>query len=205
MLTFDADACIRALVERLIKVSDSLMNEFYMDATAPLSAEGKKDSEREDAKYDSAKHIIESKCIFYVQAILESFGVGWNADRSPESYWNEYTQMTPTFNRARTSGTIVGRPKGNYRDIWGEERYSEGKNEGKNLQTLHLLDTRTGNYHQVWPSNQEPWTTNPTHSIKNAEAWIHRDTETKVERRIEMEVTRFLSEEAGKFFIEVGD
>lgn len=205
MLTFDAEACIRALIQKLIQVSDSLMNEFYRDATAMLSAQGKNDSEQIKATYDAGKEMIEAKCNFYVQAILESFGVGFNADRSEKSYWDEYsdTSKNPDFNLARKSNRIVGRPAGPYTDIWGKPRDSTGRNEGKDLHTFHLLDTRTGKYHQVWPSNQESWTTKPTYSIQRAEDWIIRNTETKVERRIQMEIEKFLSEEGTRFFIEI--
>lgn len=210
-LTFDVDGLAKALIERLIKVMDILMEEFYRDATAGMTQAGVSDSERIPAKltdetiyegYQKMGEFISARCKFYVQAILESFGVGYNADRSADSYWPEYMQMQGVFNPARQSNRIVGRPSGDYIDIWGKKRHSEGRNVGKDLQTLHLLDTLTGEYHQVWPSNEESWTTNPTHSIQQAEDWIIRDTETKVERRIQVEVERFLAEEAGKYFIE---
>lgn len=198
-LTFDADACVRALVEHLIKVADLLMSEFYRDAISGLSSAGRADSELVKAKYDAARDIIEAKCIFYVQAILESFGTGSLADTSAKSYWKEYSSHPRNFNKARdpSNPIIKGRKKGNYIDVWGNERYSDGRNAGSNLEGLHLRDYNTGEYRQVKP-------TAPTYSIQKAEDWIIRDTETKVERRIKMEVEKFLSEQAGKFFIEVG-
>lgn len=196
-LTFDADACGRALVQRLVQVADSLMNEFYRDAISHLSAEGKQDSELVKAKYDAATEIIEAKCIFYVQAILESFGTGSKADTNPDrSYWEEY-KADPSFNEARKSNKIVGRSYGTYIDVWGHTRGSGGQQAGKNLEGLKLTDYNTGEEHVVTPIS-------PTYSIQKAEDWIIRDTETKVERRIKMEVEKFLAEEAGKFFIEVG-
>lgn len=198
MLTFDVDACMRALVEHLVKVADALMSEFYRDATKGLSGAGKADTELVKAKYDAATQIIEAKCIFYVQAILESFGTGTLADTSPESYWAEYT-ANPSFNSARRTSypTIVGRSQGTYIDVWGNTRGSGGQQAGKNLEGLHLKDFNTGEYHQVKPIS-------PSRSIQNAETWIIRDTETKVERRIKMECEKFLSEQAGRFFVEVG-
>lgn len=200
MLTFDVDACMRALVEHLVKVADALMSEFYRDATKGLSGAGKADTELVKAKYDAATQIIEAKCIFYVQAILESFGTGSLADTdSVRSYWKEYTE-NGSFNKARNKSNpiIRGRAKGPYIDVWGTPREKENnRSAGSNLEGLHLLDNYTGEYHQVLPIR-------PTYSIQKAEDWIIRDTETKVERRIKMECEKFLSEQAGRFFVEVG-
>lgn len=196
MLSFDADALIQALIQRLIVVMDSLMSEFYRDATNGLSAEGKEDVEVEKAKYNAMANLIETKCIFQVQAILESFGTGSKADTSAESYWAEYASSS-NFNRARVGNRISGREAGSYTDVWGERRESQGRNAGRNLEGLHMIDTRTGEEHVVEPIS-------PTRSIQNAEAWIIRDTETKVERRIAMEITKFLTEEGHRFFVEVG-
>lgn len=206
MLTFDAEGCAQALVERLIQVMDSLMNEFYREATSGLSGKGKEDAilipaKRTDktshTEYLNAGEFISAKCEFYVQAILESFGTGSLADTSSQSYWNEYRQ-TRDFNKARYGSAIVGRQAGTYEDVWGNERKSSGRNAGKNLEGLHIVDYNTGEYHQVSPIP-------PSHSIQNAEVWINKNGETKIERRIEMEVKKFLQEDARKFFVETSE
>ena len=200
MISFDAEGLVQALIQRLILVMDSLMNEFYREAIKGLSPEGQEDTEVEKAKYVAVENCITSKCIFYTQAILDSFGTGSLADTSAESYWEEYTQ-SPSFNEARkTSGhpEIVGRKTGTYVDVWGHTRGSSGTQAGKNLEGLNLKDYNTGEYRQVVP-------TPPSHSIQNAEAWMIRDTETKIERRIEMEIEKFLIEEGSNYFVEVGE
>lgn len=195
MLQFDSDACIRALVQRLIQVMDSLMSEFYRDATQSLSAEGKADSEVIKAIYDQTKEIIETKCKFYADAIMESYGTGLYADTSSDAYWGEYaTKDNPLWNKKRWGLPIVGREKGEYVNIYGETVTSTGRNAGKIIEGFDDDDGNT-----VWLSKPG------THSIQTAEAWIMKnDTETKIERRVKMEVEKFFAEERSKFFVYTG-
>lgn len=198
MLSFDADGLIQALIQRLITVMDSLMSEFYRDATSGLSAEGKEDTELVKAKYDAMANAIKAECIFQAQAIMESFGTGSNADMSAEAYWKEY-EASDSFNPARRdkgNAYISGRPEGTYINIFGKPQTSSGRNEGRNIEYKYITD-ENGNKVQIKPLV-------PTRSIQNAETWIIRDTETKVERRIAMEITKFLTEEGHRFFVEVG-
>ena len=193
-LTFDVEGLAKALIERLIKVMDILMEEFYRDATSALSAEGKADSERIPATLtDKTMHdayqvgeFISARCKFYANAIMESFGTGSQSDLSMDAYWKEYEQSI-LFNRIRRekgNAYITGREAGTYKNIFGEEQTTSGRNVGRNLE-------------HIFPP------TPPKLSIQRAEDWIIRDTETKVERRIQVEVERFLAEEAGKYFREV--
>lgn len=193
-LTFDAEGCVRALVQHLVKVADILIKEFYNDATRSLSAEGKADSEVLNAIYDAGTQKIEATCKFYAQAIMESFGTGLYADRSSDSYWNEYAYKSDFWNPERKGQAIVGRPKGEYTNIYGVKETSTGRNRGKLVEGYEDKNGDT-----IWLSKQG------THSIQTAEAWLIRDkTDTKVERRVKMEVEKFLSTEASKFFKEVG-
>lgn len=193
-LTFDADGCYRAMVNKLIEVADSIMEEFYNDAILGLDADGKEDSERIDAVINKTSGYIEAQCKFYANALMESFGIGNGADTGPDSYWNEYKQM-PFFNKLRRSRTVVGRTKGTYTNIFGEEQESTGKNAGKNLETLHIIG-REGNYVQVKPLAAK-------RSIQNAERWLIKNHQRRVEDRIEEELKNFFSTEVKNFFIEV--
>lgn len=193
-LTFDAEGCYRALIQKLLQIADSIMEEFYNDAILGLDAEGKADSERIDAIWNETEQKVIAKCEFYANALMESFGVGNGADVSSDSYWNEYKSRAD-FNKLRTTRTIVGRKKGWYTNIYGEKQFSEGTNAGKNLETLHIVG-REGDYVQVKPIAAK-------RTIQNAESWLIRNHQRRVEDRIEEELKRFFSEEVGKFFVEV--
>ncbi len=193
-LRFNAEECYRALVERLMEVADSIMEQFYKEAISGLSVEAISDSERVNAIIDETQEKIIAECKFYADALMESFGVGNGADVSSESYWKEY-KSSPSFNKLRKTRTIVGRKKGKYINIYGEKQESTGANEGKNLETLHIKG-RTGEYIQVKPIAAKG-------TIQNAENWLIRNHQRRVEDRIEEELKRFFSEEARKFFVEV--
>lgn len=216
-LTFDAQAMYNDLMDELLKSMNDLINEFYKEATSGLDTDGKADSEvikasiSDTTEHDSymplgnAPEYITAKCKFYANALMQSFGTGNFADKSSESYWAEYSKMNTKehgyiFNPSRKpSSWISGRPyndnDGKYTNIFGEEQKSTGVNAGKNLEGLHIQD-KNGNYIQIKPIS-------PTRSIQNAERWVIKDGETKIERRIEMVVTKFLTERASDYFIEV--
>lgn len=193
-LTFDSEGCYRALIQRLIKVSDEIMEEFYNDAIAGLDAEGKEDSERINAIWDETQSKVIAECKFYANALMQSFGTGSASDRSTDSYWAEY-RSSGMFNPRRPTSAITGRPSGSYTNIFGEQQTTSGINAGKNLETLHIKD-KNGNYIQVKPII-------PTYTIQNAESWLIRNHQRRVEDKIEKEVKQFFAEEARNFFVEV--
>lgn len=209
-LTFDVEGLAKALIERLIKVMDVLMEEFYNEATRGFSGKAKADSVRIGAKesdstihdaYDKVGKFIVARCEFYANAIIQSFGTGSAADTRPfVSYWEEYRKMKQQehgylFNPDRKDSEIVGRPAGSYTDIWGKPRKSSGRARGRSLEGMIIADSQTGEEGPLIPQN-------PTYSIQNAEKWINQNGQTKIERRIQVEVERFLAEEAGKYFLE---
>lgn len=199
-LTFDADGCYHALIQKLIKVADSIMEQFYNDAISGLDIEGQADSERINAIWDATNQYVTAKCEFYANALMQSFGTGSLSDRSSDSYWNEYKKMNTEelkyiFNPSRTTSAIRGRPEGGYTNIFGEPQKSTGRNAGKNLETLHIKD-KHGNYIQIKPLV-------PKYSIQNAEDWLIRNHQRRVEDRIEEELKNFLATEVKNFFIEL--
>lgn len=203
---FDGDSAYKLLHDRLIVAMDDLMQQFYKQATSGLSGDAKADSEREAAvdtnetEYTNfgsaagAARFISAKCYFYAQAVMESFGTGSLADTGPDSYWNEY-RASGMFNPSRLDKTIVGRPAGSYVDIYGERRSTSGKYEGVNLEGKTFLNSNF-ELTSISPIS-------PKRSIQTAEAWVIKNGETMVERRIQLEVEQFFTRDIRKFFSEV--
>lgn len=201
-LTFDADACYRALVDRLIDTMNQVMDTFYKEAIQGLDFDGRAATEVEkahvektsgsnrDLKLVDAKEFIVTKAKFYAEAIIQSYGTGKFADTT---YWEQY-ESGSLFNPARKGKgtTIVGRPAGSYTNIFGEKETSSGKNEGKPLPRF-LYDPVLGYDVDI---NQPG-----SHSIQNAEKWVIKDGETRVERYIETAVNDFFANEAKNFFV----
>lgn len=191
-LKFNWKALYNDLTTRLIAVTDELINEIYREITSKLSEKGRMDSEKEEAKLHPIKKTIEASCVFYANAILDSYGVGMGADTSSESFWNVYQQMKGEefdnlFNDARTGVPIVGRPVGAYTNIFGENEYSTGSREGQILYGLNKSLSRL-----------------PTYAIQYVEAWLMVDGQTKIERAITTEIDKFFQEGTSKYFTEVG-
>lgn len=186
-LQFNSDQMFEDLTEVIVGVMNSLINEMYRTAIAPLSADGKADSEVEEAVYDRAKQLITAKCVFYANAIVESFGMGTGADASQKSYWDEYKESI-FWNPARTGKPIVGRPAdspGNpHINVWGYPEFSKGTMVGKRI---NLAKDKKA-----------------LRSIQTMEAWINKDGETKIERALETAISKFFAENASKYFIEIG-
>lgn len=194
ILTFDSEGCYRALIQKLIEVADSIMEEFYNDAILGLDAKGKEDSEKINAVWDETQEYVEAHCKFYANALMQSFGTGSLADTSADSYWQEYTHSN-LFNPVRKSTTIVGRKRGSYIDIYGKKQSSWGTHEGENIEGAYI------DYHGMFSKIVEP--IQPKHSIQNAERWLLNNHQRRIEDRIEEEVKQFFAEEVKRFFVEV--
>ncbi len=187
-LRFNGEQFYNDLRDRLVVAMDEVNSEFFRVATSGMSQEAKLASEKDkaivegDTDYNgdlghsgSDEEYINARCRFYANAILESFGTGSLSDRGEFSQWNEY-EKSKYFNPARRGKmNIVGRPKGEYINIWGEEAESTGKNVGRNLEGIFK------------PKR-------PSYTIQNAETWLMQDRETSMERRIRLEVQKFIME-----------
>lgn len=201
-LTFDAQGFYNDLIDELLKAMNDLINEFYREATSGLNSEGKADTEIIEASIsDTTEHsnyiplgdapeYIVAQCKFYADALMQSFGTGSLADTGPNSYWNEYTQ-SELFNKSRGGKYIAGRPRGSYKNIYGERQSSWGKFEGENIEGFEF-----SGLFKIEP-------TPPSYSIQNAERWIIKDGETKIERRIKMIINQFIAERGSFYFKEV--
>lgn len=182
-LKFNWKALYDDLTAKLVLVTDELIDEIYREVISKLSPKGQADSDKEQAVLHPIKKTIEASCIFYANAIVESFGIGDKADSSSESYWNDYQNNSPFWNPLRNDKTIVGRKKGPYKNLWGETRVSKGTRAG----------VPTGN--KGFYGNR---------AIQTAEAWVIVNGQTRIERRIEVEINKFFSQDLSKYFIEVG-
>lgn len=201
-LTFDAQGFYNDLIDELLSAMNDLINEFYREATSRLDSEGKADTEiikasiSDITEHDSymplgdVPEYITAKCKFYADALMQSFGTGSLSDTGPNSYWDEYTK-SELFNKSRNGTYISGRPRGSYKNIYGERQSSWGKFEGENIEGFEF-----SGLFKIEP-------TPPSYSIQNAERWIIKDGKTKIERRIETVITKFITERASSYFREV--
>ncbi|MDE5888912.1 MAG: hypothetical protein K2H20_02715 [Bacilli bacterium] len=202
-LTFDAQGFYNDLMDELLKAMNDLINEFYREATSGLNGEGKSDSEvipayiSDTTEHDSymalgdVPEYVTAKCKFYANALMQSFGTGSLSDTGPDSYWDEYTK-NDNFNKERGSNKfIAGRKKGQYTNIYGLPQNSGGRYKGENIEGFEFSGLL-----KIEPIS-------PSHSIQNAERWVIKNGETKIERRIETVVTKFITERASSYFREV--
>lgn len=176
VLKLDYDKCYNALIEKLVILADSLIDEMYQQSTEQMTS-GEKDSvEKETAQFIEGR--IRGQIIYGALALMKSFGTGSQMDRN-----NPYLQAymnSPKWNplRSKTALTIVGRSAdgGNeYENIFdkpGEKSgYTTGKMAGLNLEK------------KIKPKT-------PTNTIIRMEQDYIRGTKTKVDT----ELTRVLKE-----------
>jgi len=139
VLKIDYEKCYNALIEKLVILADSLIDEMYQQSTEQMTS-GEKDSvEKEIAQFIEGR--IRGQIIYGALALMKSFGTGSQMDRN-----NPYLQAymnSPKWNplRSKTALTIVGRSAdgGNeYENIFdkpGEKSgYTTGKMAGINLE-----------------------------------------------------------------------
>lgn len=177
-LKFNHKEFTNDLVKALTAVSDELIEEFYSEAQKYLSREAKASIDVDRANYDDVSKMIRSHVAFRAKALLESFGKGSSMDMGND-YLMDYMESN-LWNPLRTGITIVGRPKGEYTDIFGNKRYSEGNLAGIPIEN------------KVRPRK-------PSYSIQNAEKWFLEEN-GMVERRISLAIDEFLSN-SKKYFV----
>lgn len=147
-----------ALVAWRTEVLSGLKHPFYgMDA-------------RPEAEYTiergSKRIIAYLKANTYVLA--DSYGTGslmlddnpglrsYMANKKGQSGWNP----------ARRGKTIVGRPAGNYVDVFGRRRHSQGSLEGKPLEGRKFYGKKAKKEYIIQP-------THPSYAVQHAEQWLY--------------------------------
>lgn len=206
VLKFDSDRLYADLVEHLMKVMDSINQQFFKEATAYLSADGKADSDIEKSVLSNEADFIASggnkfivaRCKFYAEAIMDSFGTGSKSDTSEDSYWDDYKATadgTPKFfNPLRTGTTVVGRPRGSYIDIYGKQQSTWGNMAGESIEIKDALPDEKDSSWRFLPRS-------PSRSIQRAEDWFMKDGYVRrIEGRIEEEIVQFLRDNASSYF-----
>jgi len=167
VLKIDYEKCYNALIEKLVILADSLIDEMYTQSTEQMTS-GEKDSvEKETAQFIEGR--IRGQIIYGALALMKSFGTGSQMDTT-SPYLQTYMN-SPLWNPLRTTTAIVGRGTGEYTNILGKQAYSTGKQAGRNIE-----------------STVRPKT--PTNTIIRMEQDYIRGTKTKVDT----EITRVLQE-----------
>lgn len=126
VLKFDYMAMGRDLCDVLLEAADEIMRHFMYDVKQHLKSN---DNEIIPAEYDESLKRIHAECAFGVYSILESYGTGSKMEKDNEALVDYVSSQW--WNPARWSFEIVGRPAGDYINIFGEHKISSGKRTGE--------------------------------------------------------------------------
>ena len=199
MLTFDSVGAQQYLVECVKEASEEVMNWFVgetrgLGSGSGLSAAGQAATELSEVEAIGAG-IVRQQCIFYADAIVDSYGTGSLADTGERSFWKEYSAQKGAngFNPSRTTKYIAGRPRGSYSDIWGKRHSTWGTLEGLNIEGLEFIDSETGKLVKIEPMAA-------SYAIQNAEKWLTQ-SEGRCKRAIIAAAEKWVSK-LDEFFIE---
>jgi len=181
VLRFDVDACMKALLEKIIQLADALIDEMYADSTQGMKDPEKKSIDKEYAQY--AEGVIKAQIVYGALAIMRSYGTGSAMDTT-NPYLQDY-MSSHWWNPVRKTTEIVGRPAGEYINILGQKAVSSGRMEGRSLE-------------EKFPPIQ------PTNGISRMEQRYIRNQYTKVDSEFQRVVKEFLENEMHKFFYNTG-
>lgn len=172
-LSLDYERMSIDFINMIIDVANKSADDFWKDTKSGLKFSS--DSEMESAKLESKGHIT-ARVIFNALAILESYGTGSKMDKSNPAL-NEYFQ-SKFINPLRQGYEIVGRPYGQYTDIFGREQISSGSMAGTSVEN-------------IFPAKE------PSYSIQNAEKWLKQGG--RINRLLNDKIKLFFSK-SGKYF-----
>lgn len=191
-VVFESEQMADGLIQVLIAETDNCVKVF-IDEVKQILNKGKDaiDSDKAQLVIEDGVQKITASAKFYADAILESYGVGSLADTGANSYWDEYMK-SEYFNPARNSTTIVGRPFGHFKDLWGNDIQTLGRFEGVNIEGWSWT-LKDGTEVKIDPKS-------PTYAIQNAEKWIIGKTDTWIERRLSTAAAKWIMENASRFF-----
>lgn len=131
LLHFNSSACLNDLYQEISKTADILIEEYEAEIRHGMyTPEGAESISLGISTDDKEK--LHREVIGGAWAIIDSYGTGSKMDKN-NPFLNEYRQSS-YYNPARYGYEIVGRPKGEYTNIFGEEDYSSGKSVGRNLE-----------------------------------------------------------------------
>lgn len=151
-LRFNKSRALSAYRKAIKKAADQLLEEFYNEISGKMnSSEGRSDLSRMSRNEEK---IFVRMVIGQADAIMDSYGTGSKMDTHYNAALEAY-KNSDLYNPARTDKTIVGRPKGTYTNIYGEQQQSSGKREGMPVE---------GFYKPVSPS----------YAFQRAEVWFFK-------------------------------
>ncbi|MGB9791512.1 MAG: hypothetical protein ACPLTR_02910 [Thermacetogeniaceae bacterium] len=130
---FDTARCISALrvqlAEAIKKAQKEYLNEIVSGVKQPEARGDWEEGEIEDAAW-----IIAAAVVGGAWAVMDNYGRGSLMDTSNSAL--EAYRQSELWNPARPDTYIRGRPPGTYTDIFGRQRISSGRAEGRNLENL---------------------------------------------------------------------
>ncbi len=191
-LKFDSQGMFDDIVQEvLIPSANEAMQRVYNDIESGLTNNStgyKRKSDSSDvqiyeAKINSVRSQIVTSVSSYGWALVESYGTGTNVDMSNEEL-KDYINSN-LWNPLRSGWPIVGRPKGEYKNFFGENAESSGSKAGQ----------FTGN-----PGRK------PNYAIQNAERRLEAGLRDGgfVDRILKANMEKFLDEaDLDKYVIEV--
>jgi hypothetical protein len=155
---FDTNAAIADLKRNLLAAMVQLQDELLRETQA-----GMRDREHADSWYEGdvteVAGIIAAEVVGGAWAAMDEHGRGSLMDGPTDNPALDEYRASSLWNPLRTGNAIVGRPKGEYETIFGETRYSSGRNAGKNLEMVP-----SGKFRPKLPS----------HALQTAMRWMEQ-------------------------------
>ncbi len=179
VLTFNKEAFTQDFAQYLMIVCDEIADDMLSEMKRKfMSSKAKEDIEKLRVRYKENLGVIYSDVVSYAYAIVDSYGTGeYMLDTN---FLSDYINST-YWNSARTGKTIVGRPSGSYKNIFGEKVTSSGAFEGEPL---------TFNGSQLKGIQ-------PTNAIGNTETVFFT---SRVQTRLDRLVPQWIEDNAYKYF-----
>lgn len=133
-LTFDSSAAFNGLYEALQRTADILIREYEAEIQFGMDTPEGRESVSVGLSQDDREH-LHREVTGGAWAIIDSFGYGSKMDTN-NPFLADYKSSSLWNPKRYGSNQIVGRPKGEYENIFGETAESSGRNAGKNLEGI---------------------------------------------------------------------
>lgn len=182
LLYLDKMACRAALAEIAGRQADIALERFFSEVQGGMNTSGGKNDIEKQKLDDVEKGILKRQIVAGALAIMDSWGTGSMMDKS-NPILQEY-KGSALWNPARTGNAIVGRPKGTYTDILGEQQESSGALKGVNLEKL---------------PNSPIKARAPSGAFQDAQAWLKGNMQETLQK-ISKEFAQEIRTHASKYF-----
>lgn len=172
-IRFNYQKAADSFLKQVELIADEAVEHFYLEATT-----GNK-NDVEIVRDPAINFYISNKVVFGASAIMESFGTGSAMDKNSR-YLADYMRSN-LYNKLRSDYAVVGRPEGEYTNIFGETKYSDGSLAGKNIEGMYY-----------YPQN-------PTYTIQNAEKWLEQK-DGWLDKLVKLRIEQWVSQEWNGFW-----